>query len=134
MRQVRRVVEKVSDIWGYFAGALVLMMMSLVMYESTMRYVVGRSPGVSDEISAYMFIGVVFFGLAYTWKEKGHVRIELLTSRLSTKKARLLRLATLIIALVYSIVASIATWGFVLETAEHALQRGADIYVKRGSE
>ena len=120
MRKLSRIIETLSNVSGYFSGLLVLLMMSIVMYEVFMRYVLHNPPCIADEISAYMLVGVVFIVLAYTWKEKGHVRIEFAITRLPTRVSQWLRLATLIIATAYVIVASKACYDFVL----HTYQRG----------
>lgn len=120
MKKIVRAIETLSNVSGYFSGLLVLLMMSIVMYEVFMRYVLHNPPCIADEISAYMLVGVVFIGLAYTWKEKGHVRIEFAITRLPTRVSQWLRLAILIIAAAYIIVASKACYDFVL----HSYQRG----------
>jgi TRAP-type C4-dicarboxylate transport system permease small subunit len=88
MQKITRIVERVTDIVsGHFAGWLIFLMMWLVLIEVVSRYAVRKPLRVSDEFSAYMYVAAVFIGAAYTWKERGHVRIEVLTSRLSTRAA-----------------------------------------------
>jgi TRAP-type C4-dicarboxylate transport system permease small subunit len=48
-----------------------------------------------------MYVAAVFIGAAYTWKEKGHVRIDVVVSRLSPRVALWLRLVVLTGALVF---------------------------------
>lgn len=122
MQKVNRVINSIADIGGYFTGVLVLLMMSLIMYEVFMRYVLNKPPSIADEISAYMLIGVVFIGLSYAWKEKGHVRIEFLVAKLPARASRWLRLATLIVAFIYVVLASKATYDFVLFSFQAGLR------------
>ena len=77
---------------------LTFAMMMLVMVEVVARYFFKSPFGVADEISAYMLIAIIFVGTAYTWKAKGHIRIEVLVSRLPSRVRTWLRLATLIVA------------------------------------
>lgn len=116
MSRIRRVIETLSDIGGYFSGLAVLLMMSFVMYEVFMRYVLNRAPRFADEISAYMLVALAFIGLAYTWKEKGHVRVEALVSRLPTRVSRWLRLGGLILALAFILLVSKVSFDFVVDT------------------
>ena len=76
-------------------------MMWLVLIEVVSRYVVRHPLRVADEFSAYMYVAAVFLGAAYTWKEKGHVRIEVVADRLSPRAALWLRLVVLTGALVF---------------------------------
>ena len=48
-----------------------------------------------------MLVAITFIGLAYTWKEKGHVRVLLLVSRLPEKTRHFLRFVTLLFAVAF---------------------------------
>ena len=76
MKRAGRIIDSVSNVLGYFSGWLVALMMLLIFFEVFMRYVLNRAPCVADEMSAYMWIALIYIGLAYAWREKGHVRIE----------------------------------------------------------
>jgi len=84
---------------GYLSGWLVLLMMLLVLAEVFMRYVMNNPLMLADEFAAYMLVAVSFIAGAYTWKEKGHVRITVLVSRMPPKVSCWLRLITLFLAL-----------------------------------
>ncbi len=92
-----------SNILGYTAGWLVLVMMVLVLVEVVSRYVVHRPLMVANEFGAYLLVAVSYLAAAYAWKEKGHVRITVLVSRLPLKIANWLRLVTLFMALIVAI-------------------------------
>ena len=77
---------------------MIFAMMMLVMVEVVARYIFNSPFGIADEISAFMLIAIIFVGTAYTWKEKGHIRIDVLVSRLPSRVRVWLRLATLILA------------------------------------
>jgi len=66
-----------------------------------MRYVMRRPLMVSDELSAYMLVALSFLGFAYTWREKGHVRVEVLVSRLSPRAQDRVRLVGLVLTLAF---------------------------------
>ena len=99
MKRVFGIIEGVSDIAsGQFAGWLVFGLMCLVLVEVFARYVLGSAMGIADEIGAYLFVAITLIGLAYTWKKKGHTRIEFVVKMLSPKLRNRVRLATLILA------------------------------------
>ncbi len=88
---------------GYIAGWLVPIMMVLVLVEVFSRYVVNRPLMVADEFGAYLLVAVSYLAAAYAWKEKGHVRITVLVSRLPLRISNRLRLITLLLALIVAI-------------------------------
>ena len=89
----------VSDVVsGYFQAALIFLLMVMLLIEVLTRYVLNAPLSISEELGGYMLVAITFIGLAYTWKEKGHVRVVLLISRLPEKIKQWLRLATLLIA------------------------------------
>ncbi len=100
-RQLSRIIESIANLSGYLAGWLVLLMMILVLFEVFMRYVVHQPPMLADEFAGYMLVAISFIGMAYTWKEKGHVRITIAVSRLPARVSSLLRLITLVLAFVF---------------------------------
>lgn len=104
MRQLSRVIEKIANLTGYFSGWLVPVMMTLVIVEVFMRYVLNKPPMVADEFGAYMLVALTYLGAAYTWKERGHVRITALTSRLPERVSSWVRLVALILGLIFTIV------------------------------
>ncbi len=98
MKRVFGIIEGVSDIAsGQFAGWLVFGLMCMVLVEVFSRYVLGSAIGL-DEIGGYLFVAITLIGLAFTWKEKGHTRIEFVVNMLSPKLRNRVRLATLILA------------------------------------
>ncbi len=92
-----------ANILGYIAGWLVLVIMVLVLVEVVSRYVFNRPLMVSDEFGSYLLVAISYLAAAYAWKEKGHVRITALVSRLPPRVSSWLRLVTLILALVVAI-------------------------------
>lgn len=112
MKLVRRISESIAWLGGYLSGWLVPVMMVLIMFEVFMRYVLGRSPMVADEFSGYMLVAIAFLGVAYTWKEKGHVRITALISRLPQRVSSWIRLITLVLAFAFSIVLTQSSYNY----------------------
>jgi TRAP-type C4-dicarboxylate transport system permease small subunit len=103
MKQLGYIIEKIADLGGYFSGWLVPLMMMLVVVDVFMRYVLHQPLMVADEFSAYMLVALSYLGLAYTWRQKGHVRIEIFVNRLSSRAYSWIRLLGLILTLIFLI-------------------------------
>lgn len=112
MSRLIRAVERVTDITGYLSAGLVILMMAIVLYEVFMRYALHRPPAIADELSAYMLVVVAFFGTAYCFKVKGHMRVAALTENLPARVSNWLRVATLATVFIYALVLSKASFGY----------------------
>lgn len=125
MKKPAHFIETISDIVsGHFSGWLIVLMMVLVLIEVISRYVVHLPLRVADEFSAYMLVTIVFIGAAYTWKEKGHVRIEVVVSRLPAKAAKWLRLITLIGATIFIPVVIKASYDLIAYSFQFGMRSG----------
>jgi len=68
-----------------------------------MRYVLDQPPIIAEEYSGYALVALSFLGMAYTWQERGHVRVTALVSRLPVKVSSWLRVLTLVLAFAFTI-------------------------------
>jgi TRAP-type transport system small permease protein len=81
-------VNKLS-LWGAYLSALVLVSLTLlILTEIFIRYFFDMSTMIADEYSGYLYLASIFLGLAYTFNENAHIRINILTSKMSKKSNR----------------------------------------------
>ncbi len=78
---IGRLVDRLVRGGGYLAGLSVVLILVLVCVEVVAR-MFNHSTMVADELAGYLNVGIIFFGLAYTVREGGFIRIELLYDRL----------------------------------------------------
>ena len=98
------IIEKVTDVLsGYLQAGIIFFLMVMLLAEVLTRYILRSPLSIADEMGGYLLVSITFMGLAYTWKEKGHVHVSLLISRLPDKLAHLLRFVTLILATVFTL-------------------------------
>lgn len=112
MKPLSRAIDLIADLGGQVAAWLVPLLMLLVLFEVFMRYVIGQPPILADEFGGYLLVGMSYLGLAHTWKAKGHVRVTFLVDRLPRRAAGFLRLATLVIAFVFSVILIVSSYLF----------------------
>ena len=85
MKTLYNLVNKLS-LWGaYLSSILLVSLVLLILTEIFIRYFFNTSTLIADEYSGYLFLDSVFLGLSYTFKENAHIRINILTSRMSEK-------------------------------------------------
>jgi TRAP-type C4-dicarboxylate transport system permease small subunit len=78
-------------------------MMMLVVVDVFMRYVMRQPLMVADEFSAYMLVALSFLGFAYTWRQGGHVRVEVVVNYLPPRLYGWVRLVGLILTFIFMI-------------------------------
>jgi TRAP-type C4-dicarboxylate transport system permease small subunit len=82
-------IEKLSSAGGAISGVSILLMSGLILLEIILRSVGGFSLLVSEEYSAYLLVVFGSMALADTFKSEGHIRVDLILSKLSVR-ARLI--------------------------------------------
>lgn len=122
MIRFSRVVEKLIVIISLSAGWFVIAIMFLTFFEVFMRYVVGKPPLLADEFGGYMLVGLSFLGLAYTWKEKSHVRIVAFVTLLPVRIASWLRFITLVFACLFTIGITHASWVYLFKSFNYGMR------------
>ena len=80
--------NKLSKGGACLSSMLFVALVVLIMTEIIGRSFFDYSTMLADEYSGYFYLGAVFFGLAYTFNEGGHIRINIVTSRLSVNSQR----------------------------------------------
>lgn len=114
MKKLGRIIENLADLLGHLSGWLVFLMMSLVIFEVFMRYVLKRPPMVADEFAGYLLVAISYLGIAYAFKDNAHVRITFVIDRLSPRVSNWFRLITLIMALFFTILLSKMSYNYLL--------------------
>ena len=81
-------VNKLS-LWGACLAAVLLVSLTLlILTEIFIRYFFNLSTMIADEYGGYLYLALIFLGLAYTFNEDAHIRINILTSKMSEKSNR----------------------------------------------
>lgn len=78
-------IRVLSKLTAYIASLLLVGLCCLILVEIVGRSFFDYSTMIADEYSGYLYLSLVFLGLGYTFLENGHIRITLLTSKLSSK-------------------------------------------------
>lgn len=77
--------DRFSDLMGWIAGVLNLLMLINVFYDAIMRYFFNTGSIALQEMEWHLFAMVFLFGIAYALKEDGHVRVDILYDRFSPR-------------------------------------------------
>jgi len=122
MDNVWKVIEKVSYGVGYFAGWILLGIITLTMVEVLTRYVLRQPLILCDEFGGYSLFAITFLGLAYCAKEKGHIRITFIVERMKPKVSSRIRVVTLSLVLLYAVIGSMISWDFLISSFQRGMK------------
>jgi TRAP-type C4-dicarboxylate transport system permease small subunit len=84
----------------FAGGTIVVILAVLIATDVALRYLFNKPIAGLYELSEFMFIGSIFLGIALLQAEKGHVNIELLTSKLPLEAQRVLNIFSYSVGLV----------------------------------
>lgn len=76
--KLEKVFDRFSNLMGWIAGFLNLMMLINVFYDALMRYFFRSGSIALQEMEWHLFSIVFLFGMAFCLKEDGHVRVDIL--------------------------------------------------------
>ena len=83
--RLEKFFDRFSDLMGWIAGILNLVMLLNVFYDAIMRYFFRTGSIALQEMEWHLFSMVFLFGIAYALKEDGHVRVDVLYDRFSPR-------------------------------------------------
>lgn len=75
-----------SGLGAFLSSLFIIALILLILTEIFSRILLNKSTMIADEYSGYFYLASVFLGLGYTFRQKGHIRINILTTRLSKTK------------------------------------------------
>ena len=81
--KLEKFFDRFSNFMGWIAGFLNLVMLVNVFYDSIMRYFFNTGSIAMQEMEWHLFSIVFLFGMSFTLKEDGHVRVDVLYDNFS---------------------------------------------------
>ena len=83
--RLEKLFDRFSDLMGWVAGILNLAMLLNVFHDAIARYFFSSGSIAMQEMEWHLFAMVFLFGIGYTLKEDGHVRVDVLYDRFSPR-------------------------------------------------
>ncbi len=117
LEKIVRIIDGLSDKIGYLVGWLTTIMVLVVFYDTFMRYVFNKGNLALQELEWHLFAVIFLIGAAYTLKQGGHVRVDIIYLKLSDKaKAWIDLLGTFVFLIPFSIMVILSTKGFIINS------------------
>jgi len=85
VKRIGRLAHRISQVVNSVGIFIILLMMLLTTTDVFLRYLFNRPILGTVELTEFMMLIIVSFGLAYTQVNKGHIFVELIVSKFSPK-------------------------------------------------
>jgi TRAP-type C4-dicarboxylate transport system permease small subunit len=108
--------RRLSRAGAWVASALIIALVVLITVEIVGRSFFDTSTMLADEYSGYFYLALVYLGLAYTFDQNGHIRIRLLTDRLTRKGRKWADIFAGILTAIMLFYALVYSWRFMRES------------------
>jgi TRAP-type mannitol/chloroaromatic compound transport system permease small subunit len=119
MNAVLKITSKIIDVLGNFCSLLMLLMIINVFYDVIMRYFFNDVSIGMQELEWHLFAAMFMFGIAYTLKEDGHVRVDIFYESMSARKKAIINIfGSVVLALPITILIFYYSWDYTLEAYE----------------
>lgn len=117
--QVKHSLSKLIDYVGAICGLLMVLMLLNVFYDVIMRYLFDDVSIGMQELEWHLFAAMFMFGIGYTLKEDGHVRVDVFYDNFSpTVKAWVNILGSVLLALPITLLIIYYGYGYAFEAYE----------------
>jgi len=97
---IQKWIDRFTDVIGGIATVAMFLMLLNVFYDAIMRYFFNSGSIALQEMEWHLFSVVFMFGIAYTLKEDGHVRVDLLYDRFSPRTKAIVNIAGTLLLLI----------------------------------
>ncbi len=78
-------IDKTIKYLGYFTAVVLAVLVLLVVYDATARYIFSIGSVALQELEWHLFDIVILFAIAYTLREGAHVRVDIFYASFSQK-------------------------------------------------
>jgi TRAP-type transport system small permease protein len=122
MEQIRRIIRSLSNIGVVISGIAVLTMIFLITLEVIGRRVLGFSTLIADEFSGYLLVVITFMGAAYTLRNDGFTRMDVIYNKFKGKGRRAVDVVLNLVSLVFLLIINYWLWIHIFSTYQSSMK------------
>ena len=111
--KLSHIFDRTINLSALLAAITIIFILSAVILEIAMRYILGRGTSWVLEYTEYGLLYVAMLGAAWLLKKEGHVKMDLILNQLKPKPQALVNIIT---SITCAIVCLIITWYGILVT------------------
>ncbi len=87
-----KIIDNSIKYLGCFTAFIVAILVLLVVYDATARYLFSTGSIALQELEWHLFDVIILFGIAYTLRENAHVRVDIFYASYSEKTKALINI------------------------------------------
>ena len=99
MLKLEEFFNKFSDFIGIITATAMILMILNVFYDVISRYIFNSNSIALQEMEWHLFSVIILFGIAYTLREEGHVRVDIIYDKLSIRTKSMINMVGVVIAI-----------------------------------
>lgn len=122
MKRVINAIDTISGIGGWFAGIMMAIALILALCEIGIRTFFSGTLYITDEYSGYLMAALTLSGLAYTLRERGHIRMMFLVHVLKGRTKTVCNMICLAVGFIFCIALTYFTWEFFWDSVVNETQ------------
>jgi TRAP-type C4-dicarboxylate transport system permease small subunit len=103
MKTFINAIDRISGFGGWTAGVLMVAALVIGISEIVTRYAFGKTLYVADEYSGYLMAMLTFLGLAYTLRERGHIRMMFVVHFLKGRRRVIFNMICMSVGFLFSL-------------------------------
>jgi TRAP-type C4-dicarboxylate transport system permease small subunit len=122
MKTFINAADRISGFGGLSAGIMTVAALVIVVSEIVTRTFFDRTLYISDEYSGYLMSMMTFMGLAYTLRERGHIRMMFFLNVLKGRARLKYNMVCTLAGFLFSVVLVYFTWEFFWDSVVNKTQ------------
>jgi TRAP-type mannitol/chloroaromatic compound transport system permease small subunit len=116
MKFILNSLKIILDAVGNFCSIIMILMVLNVFYDVVLRYFFNDVSIGMQELEWHLFAAMFMFGIGYTLKEDGHVRVDVVYEKLSKKTQAIINIVgSLLLALPFTLLILYFSWDYALD-------------------
>jgi TRAP-type mannitol/chloroaromatic compound transport system permease small subunit len=117
LKKISKFIDTINEKIGICVSWLATFMVCVVFYDTILRYAFQKGSIAMQELEWHLFSIVFLIGAAYTLKHDGHVRVDIIYTRLGSKaKAWINLIGTFFFLIPFSLLIIFSTEMFVMNS------------------
>ena len=89
-------LDKVSKYTAYFTAFILALLVALIVYDATARYLFSSGSTALQELEWHFFDVVILLSIAFTLKHNSHVRVDIFYDKFSLKTQALINILSVL--------------------------------------
>jgi TRAP-type C4-dicarboxylate transport system permease small subunit len=116
MKKIINFIDNLSGFNGWIAGIMMAVALVIAVTEIIYRYGFNGTLYITDEYEGYLMATLTFCGLAYTLRERGHIRMMMLPHFIKGRKRIIFNMVCFVVGFIFCIALTWFTYVFFLDS------------------